>query len=74
MFATYFSQTQTTLLLAAGVFLLLSLVFHVRDREKWAVLFLVTAFLLANLFGATLDLFLNLWDERFHALVNDPLP
>ncbi len=51
------------------ILLFLSLLFHVRAKDKAAAICLFTAGALLFLFAAALDPFLNLWDERFHALV-----
>ncbi|HNS16841.1 MAG TPA: glycosyltransferase family 39 protein [Bacteroidales bacterium] len=69
MITTYFDGQQATFLMAGGVCLILGMFFHLKEREKAAVLLLMTSALLVNLFAAALDPFLNLWDERFHALV-----
>ncbi len=69
MFNTYFNVTQSSLLMAGGICMATGIFLHVRDKEQPAVLCLLIAALLVNLFAATLDPFLNLWDERFHALV-----
>lgn len=66
---TYFDHTQITLLICASICFITSVLFHLRQKEKIALLFLVlTGFLLFS-FSALLDPFLNMWDERFHALV-----
>ncbi|MBP6977280.1 MAG: glycosyltransferase family 39 protein [Bacteroidales bacterium] len=64
-----FNTLQLLLLMSGGICLIISMFFHIKEREKVAVLLLVIAALFVNLFSATLDPFLNLWDERFHALV-----
>lgn len=69
MFKTYFDNTQLMLMLAALLLLMASSIFHIRDREKFSIAFLLLAALCINLFGCLLDPFLNVWDERFHALV-----
>jgi 4-amino-4-deoxy-L-arabinose transferase len=69
MFTNDFSQSQVFFLTAGGICFLISIVFHVRNKEVWAVAFLLAAALSVNLFASLLDPFLNLWDERFHALV-----
>jgi len=69
LIATSFSQIQLTILLLATIGFLCSLYFHIREKERLAIGFLVfTAFLVFS-FAALLDPFLNLWDERLHALV-----
>ncbi|MCX6306335.1 MAG: glycosyltransferase family 39 protein [Bacteroidetes bacterium] len=51
------------LLLGMSMYLFLS------EKYKAALLFLVFGALVLSVFSALLDPFLNLWDERFHALV-----
>ena len=69
MFNIYFDSTQSSLLIAGGICMATGIFLHVRDKEQAAVLSLLIATLLVNFFAASLDPFLNLWDERFHALV-----
>lgn len=72
IFLKSFSDTQVLLLLAAITFLS-SLYFHIKEKERLSVGFLIlTAFLVFS-FAALLDPFLNMWDERFHALVGKNL-
>ena len=66
---TYFNNTQILTLATAGLFFLISLFFHVNNKSKLSVLFLFLTGISIFSFGALLDPFLNLWDERFHALV-----
>jgi 4-amino-4-deoxy-L-arabinose transferase-like glycosyltransferase len=49
--------------------LLISLVLFVSGKSKVSLLFLILGTIAIGVFGALLDPFLNLWDERFHALV-----
>jgi 4-amino-4-deoxy-L-arabinose transferase len=66
---TYFDNTQLLMLGLAGFFFLASLFFQTSKRYKLSFVFLgLTAFFLFS-FAALLDPFLNIWDERFHALV-----
>jgi len=66
---TYFDSTQLLMLCLAGSFFLASLFFQTSKRYKLSFVFLgLTAFSLFS-FAALLDPFLNIWDERFHALV-----
>lgn len=69
LFKTYFDSLQITLLLVAGIAFLASLFFQVRKRENLAIALLVLTGILVFSFSALLDPFLNMWDERFHALV-----
>jgi 4-amino-4-deoxy-L-arabinose transferase-like glycosyltransferase len=69
MILTSFSNTQVILLSTAGTTFLLSLFFQVKQKEYLAVGFLIITALLVFSFAAMLDPFINLWDERFHALV-----
>jgi len=64
-----FTNTQVILLAAAGIAFLSSLFFQLRRKEFLSVGFLFITALLVYSFAALLDPFLNLWDERFHALV-----
>jgi 4-amino-4-deoxy-L-arabinose transferase-like glycosyltransferase len=68
MFKIYFNDLQLSLLSAALACLLLSLFFYLRGRENITVVLIMLAAFFTNSFAATLDPFLNLWDERFHAL------
>jgi len=68
-FTTYFSPTQISFLIASFSFTLLASLLHIYKKEKIALILLVTAAACSLIFGALLDPFLNLWDERFHALV-----
>jgi 4-amino-4-deoxy-L-arabinose transferase len=68
-FNFYFTWDQSIFLLSGLVFFLFSLLFQLNKRENISILFLaLTAFFLFS-FAALLDPFLNLYDERFHALV-----
>lgn len=69
MLISFFTKTQEILLAAAGMTFLASLYFQLRQKEFLSVGFLVITALLVYSFAALLDPFLNLWDERFHALV-----
>lgn len=48
---------------------LFSLYFQIKQKEYYAIGFLILTALFIYSFTAVLDPFLNLWDERFHALV-----
>ena len=65
----YFDNTQVTLLSAAGIFFILSLILHLNRKDKLSILFLGLTAISVFSFSALLDPFLNIWDERFHALV-----
>ena len=69
MFKTYFSNQQLVLLTGGIIFFFISLIFNLKDREKRSILFLLLSALLLFCFAALLDPFLNVYDERFHALV-----
>jgi len=69
MFHTYFNNQQLLLLITAFVFIAISGVFKVLDKYKWAILSLFAASLAINFFAGISDPFINMWDERFHALV-----
>lgn len=66
---TGFSILQNALFYSALALVLCSLVLFVRKKVWWSVGVLFLAALLLNAFAALLDPFLNIWDERFHALV-----
>ncbi len=66
---SYFDTTQLTMLVTGIFFFLLSIVSHIGNKQKLTLIFLgLTAFFIFC-FAALLDPFLNLWDERIHALV-----
>lgn len=65
----YLSGIQQLLILCGVVSFLISLYSCYAGKEKVSVLFLVALALFTGLFMASLDPFLNIWDERFHALV-----
>jgi hypothetical protein len=69
VFLSYFTSSQRMLLLLAGIFFVISLFFQSKRKANLAVLFLFLTAILVFSFAALLDPFLNLWDERFHALV-----
>jgi 4-amino-4-deoxy-L-arabinose transferase-like glycosyltransferase len=69
MFNSYFSNQQFFLLVSGSICFLLSLSFHLKEKEKATILFLILTATLVYSFAALLDPFLNIWDERFHALV-----
>jgi hypothetical protein len=53
--------------------LLTCLLLHVYNKKKLSLIFLLFTSLCCFSFAAQLDPFLNLWDERFHALVGKNL-
>jgi len=73
IFIKAFSDTQVVLLALAVFAFLSSLYFHIKNKEHLSVVFLIITALLAFSFAALLDPFLNIWDERFHALVGKNL-
>jgi 4-amino-4-deoxy-L-arabinose transferase-like glycosyltransferase len=50
-------------------FLLLSICFFAFKKERYAIFFLISASAFLFLYAADLFQYLNVWDERFHALV-----
>ncbi|HBF89475.1 MAG TPA: hypothetical protein DDX39_12615 [Bacteroidales bacterium] len=65
----FFDATQVVLLVLTAIFFFSSLYFQLIKKESHSLLFVgLMAFSIFS-FGALLDPFLNLWDERFHALV-----
>ena len=69
IFNSYFSNVQIYLLTTASICLLTSLFFQIKNKYKISIVFLVFTGISIFSFSALLDPFLNLWDERFHALV-----
>ncbi|MCX6273321.1 MAG: glycosyltransferase family 39 protein [Bacteroidetes bacterium] len=69
MFKTYFTQTQVVLLAVSALLILVSLVFHNRNKPGAALMILFLATLGIFFLATLLDPFLNIWDERFHAVV-----
>lgn len=72
-FNSYFSDIQITLLMLGSVFFLLSIIMHLKNKERLLIVFLGLTAVCIFSFSALLDPFLNLWDERFHALVGKNL-
>lgn len=68
-FKSYFSDLQVTLLIICFSFLFIASIFHVYRKHTLALILLLIGAAACFSFGALLDPFLNLWDERFHALV-----
>lgn len=73
-----FAPHQYAWLATGGVFLFFSFWFHLHEKKGWALFFLTLSAFSIYTFAALLDPFLNLWDERFHAVVaknciSDPL-
>ncbi len=64
-----FALHQYAWLALGGVLFCLSLFFHFKGWEKLSLFFIFFAAFSLFIFGALLDPFLNLWDERIHALV-----
>jgi 4-amino-4-deoxy-L-arabinose transferase len=69
IFITYFSSLQLWLLIAAAASIGLSAMAHIRHKDSLAITLLFLSAFLIYSFAALLDPFLNIWDERFHALV-----
>ncbi len=66
---TYGNIKLNLFLISTFLFLIISLGFYTAQKEKPALLFLLMAGFCFYCFAALLDPFLNIWDERFHALV-----
>jgi 4-amino-4-deoxy-L-arabinose transferase len=64
-----FDGYQTITLITGLVFFLISLCFHIYEKGMLSLIFLLLSSLLIFCFAALLDPFLNIYDERFHALV-----
>jgi 4-amino-4-deoxy-L-arabinose transferase-like glycosyltransferase len=59
-----------TLLFTIGtIFLVVAVIFHAINKEKLSIIFLLSSSFFIFLFASQLYPFLNVWDERFHALV-----
>lgn len=69
IFNSYFSDIQISLLILGLVFFLLSIIMHLKNKEYFSIVFLALTAICIFSFSALLDPFLNIWDERFHALV-----
>ena len=69
VFNSYFNNIQISLLMLGFIFFLLSIVMHLKNKELFLIIFLGLIAICIFSFSALLDPFLNLWDERFHALV-----
>lgn len=69
LLSEYLSVPQKFIVLSGFVSLVLSLFFFYSEKKKLSVSFLVLFAFLTGLLMASLDPFLNIWDERFHALV-----
>lgn len=72
MIADYINQCsvlQIILLTLSGVLVVVSAFFESRQKSNTAIIVLAVAALCYFSFDCLLDPFLNLWDERFHALV-----
>ncbi|MFA5300742.1 MAG: hypothetical protein WC389_21340, partial [Lutibacter sp.] len=68
-FITYFDGSQITLLIFGGVFFITSIILQMKNKHNFSFVFLGLTAICIFSFSALLDPFLNLWDERFHALV-----
>ena len=56
-------------MLTGSVLILISIFFHIKEKNRLSIILLFAGTLSIYLFATLLDPFLNLWDERFHALV-----
>lgn len=69
MFGSYFSPQHQGALLSAGVVVAVAVWQAWKGRTKTSVVLLTAAAFILRCIAATLDPFLNQWDECFHALV-----
>lgn len=69
MFGSYFSPQHQGALLSAGVVVTCAVWQAWKGHTKTSVVLLTVAAFILRCFAATLDPFLNQWDECFHALV-----
>jgi 4-amino-4-deoxy-L-arabinose transferase len=65
----YFNEYQLFTLISGLLLFATSLYFHVREKGSLSLIFLLLSAFSLFCFAALLDPFLNLYDERFHALV-----
>lgn len=66
---SHFTNLQFTLLITGIALVIGSVFFHYRAKYSVSLILLLLASACIFSFAALLDSFLNLWDERFHALV-----
>ena len=69
MFDTNFSLHQILPLSISGLILILSIIFFFSKKDKIALFFLFAGAIGIGFFSASLNEFLEIWDEQFHALV-----
>jgi len=69
MFGSHFSTEHQTVFAMAAVLVVGSVWAEWRNRTRLALILLTGGAFLLQVFAATLDPFLNQWDECFHALV-----
>ncbi|MCL4282918.1 MAG: glycosyltransferase family 39 protein [Flavobacteriales bacterium] len=69
MFDSYFSSTHQVVLGVAIGIIIIAAWLEWNQKQNWALVALTLGALVLRLFAATLDPFLNQWDECFHALV-----
>jgi 4-amino-4-deoxy-L-arabinose transferase len=69
MFFTAFSTYQTILFLFSVICFLIAVRYRLQEKEIHSLIFLFLGAAVLFAYAAMLDPFLNLWDERFHALV-----
>ncbi|MFZ4739846.1 MAG: glycosyltransferase family 39 protein [Bacteroidales bacterium] len=69
-FNSYFENNQLVFLINALLLIFLSiLLFNFRKKINTSLILLVLGGISLRIFAAMLDPYLNIWDERFHALV-----
>ena len=66
---THFSNSQLAWIICALALGMMSIVLFLRGKQGYSLLFLFLAGLILRLVVATLDPFLWVWDEQYHALV-----
>jgi 4-amino-4-deoxy-L-arabinose transferase-like glycosyltransferase len=66
---SYFTQNQVFLFTSGLLIFIISLIFNNLGKWKLSISFLLLSSLVIFIFIALLDPFLNIYDERFHALV-----
>jgi len=63
-----FKDYQYAWLILGFALFFISLSFHIKSKNNWALFFLVLSAASLYVFSALLDPFINIWDERYHAL------
>lgn len=73
LFMQYLSNSSNVILLVSFALGCLSVIFFWFGRPRLSIITLITASFILGILFATLDPFLHLWDEQFHAMVSKNL-